>query len=149
MCTLWSQFSKIFTYKRILRGLTPKCQHLFYLTAFILFSDIITTTTRQTLQSSLWVQWWTRRTWACHSWSMSTSGSILGRQNCSVIFFFFFNLISEIATFNTFVIRKRYYLKISTVFNIHIVLLYLCSDGLKNTQNLNDATMFNKSKAPD
>lgn len=39
MCTLWSQFSKIFTYKRILRGLTQKCQHLFYLTAFILFSD--------------------------------------------------------------------------------------------------------------
>lgn len=61
---------------------------------------------------------------------------------------FFFNLISEIATFNTFVIRKCYYLKISTVFKIHIV-LYLCSDGLKNTQNLNDATMFNKSKAPD
>ena len=80
---------------------------------------------------------------------MSTSGSILGRQNCSVIFFIFFNLISEITTFNTFVIRKCYYLKISTVFKIHIVLLYLCSDGLKNTQNLNDATMFNKSKAPD
>lgn len=58
MCTLWSQFSKIFTYKRILRGHTPKCQHLFYLTAFILFnsiilfSDIITTATCQAQGSS-------------------------------------------------------------------------------------------------
>lgn len=81
MCTLWSQFSKIFTYKRILRGLTPKCQHLFYLTAFILFSDIITTTTRQTLESSLWVQWWTRRTWrvtheVCQPVALSWEGRI-------------------------------------------------------------------------
>lgn len=148
MCTLWSQFSNIFTYKRILRGHTPKCQHLFYLTAFILFSDTVTTATCQALRSSPGVPWWTRRTWACRSWSMSTGGSILGRQNCSVIFLFF-NLISEVATFNTFVIRKCYYLKISTVFKTHIVLLYLCGDGLKNIQNLNDATMFNKSKAPD
>lgn len=73
----------------------------------------------------------------------------LGKAELQRDFLFFFNLISEVVTFNTFVIRKCYYLKISTVFKTHIVLLYLCGDGLKNTQNLNDATMFNKSKAPD
>ena len=80
---------------------------------------------------------------ACQPVALSWEGRI------AVWFSFFFNLISEVATFNTFVIRKCYYLKISTVFEPHIVLLYLCGDGLKNTQNLNDATMFNKSKAPD
>ena len=147
MCTLWSQFSNIFTYKRILRGHTPKCQHLFYLTEFILFSDIVTTATCQALRSSPGVPWWTRRTWACRSWSMSTGGSILGRQNCSVIFFFFISFLKLLHL--TLCNKKMLLLKNFYCFQDHIVLLYLCGDGLKNIQNLNDATMFNKSKAPD
>ena len=148
MCTLWSQFSKIFTYKRILRGHTPKCQHLFYLTALILFSDIITTATCQAQGSSPSTVV-NKKDLGLSLMKHVNQWLYLGKAELQRDFLFFFNLISEVVTYNTFVIRKCYYLKISTVFKTHIVLLYLCGDGLKNTQNLNDATMFNKSKAPD
>lgn len=54
---------------------------------------------------------------ALPSWITWTSCYISGRQNCSVIILLF-NLISGIATCNTFVIRESYYLRKSHSFRI-------------------------------